>query len=111
MILVNGQAQSVDVHQYTREQIAKWLEFMRTRSGCLIVRLIKNQHTDNPSIQGVWDPFLNKTPKTAITQFPSSEYQKSPESIPTATEKILEIYSKQNRIDELSTVKNIVKST
>jgi hypothetical protein len=84
---------------------------MRTRSGCLIVRLLQPQHTDNPSIQGVWNPFLNKEPSITVTEFPSSELKKPLDSEPTASEKIAEIYSKQKHIDELSNVKNIVKLT
>ena len=79
---------------------------MRTRNGSTIVRLLQAQYTTNPSIQGVWNPFTNKTPKLSITKFPSTEFQKPLDSSPTATETILEMYEKQKQLD---IAKNIVK--
>jgi hypothetical protein len=98
----------MDVHQYSREQVLKWLEFMRTRNGSLIVRLLDAQHTDNPSIQGVWDPFLNKTSKLAVTKYPSKEFMKPSDAKQTATDKILELYEHQKQLD-FSSAKNIVQ--
>lgn len=82
---------------------------MRTRSGCLIVRLLHAQHTDNPSIQGVWNPFTNKTQKLAVTEFPIKEFQNPIDYVPTATEKIVEIYSKQKSTETTSSAENISK--
>jgi hypothetical protein len=56
-----------------KEQICKWVEHFRTRSGTQIVRFRKHWHTDNPSIQGIWHPFLFKDPKINTKIFPDEE--------------------------------------
>ncbi|CAF0800297.1 unnamed protein product [Brachionus calyciflorus] len=93
---LNGSTQTLDVHQYPREKLSKWLEFMRTRKGDTIVRLLKKQKTHNPSIQGVWNPFTNKTPTTAIEQFPSKNFEQPSSLEKTATDKILELSKNKN---------------
>ncbi len=79
------------MHQYPRDRLLKWLEFMRTRKGDTILRLFKKQKTQNPSIQGVWNPFTNKTQSLAVEKFPSDKFNGSLESEKTATEKIFEL--------------------
>lgn len=81
----------MDVHQFSREKLNKWLEFMRTRKGDTIVRILKKQKTHNPSIQGVWNPFTNKMPSRAIENFPSDNLNKPLAIEKTATEKIMEL--------------------
>jgi hypothetical protein len=93
---VNGSTQTLDVHQFTREKINKWIELMRTRKGDNFVRLLKKQQTHNPSIQGVWNPFLNKSAQLAIETFPSEKANEPNDSEKTATEKIIELYNQQN---------------
>ncbi|RNA22668.1 DNA polymerase alpha subunit B [Brachionus plicatilis] len=88
---LNGSKQNLDVHQYSREKLTKWLEFMRTRKGDTIVRILKKQKTHNPSIQGAWNPFTNKIPSRAVENFPSAELNKPASIEKTATEKILEL--------------------
>jgi large subunit ribosomal protein L43 len=42
------------------QDINKWLERLRGESGIKIEKIRKPWHTDNPSIQGTWTPFINK---------------------------------------------------
>ena len=67
---------------------------MRTRKGDTIVRLLKKQKTHNPSIQGVWNPFTNKSPSLAIEKFPSEKFNRPVEVEKSATEKIMELAKK-----------------
>ena len=90
--LVNGSSHSFDVHQYSREQIQKWLDFHRTRSGVEIQRLLKPQLTTSPSIQGLWNPFTNKATELAVKTYPSKEFINPADSKKTATDKIMELY-------------------
>lgn len=85
------------MHKYNIEQIKSWLEFLRTRNGQTITRLFNGQHTDNPSIQGIWNPFLNKNPKLSVLNYPSEQFQKPIDAQPTATEQILELLKKQQQ--------------
>lgn len=79
------------MHQFTREKLNNWIEFMRTRKGDHLVRLLKKQQTHNPSIQGVWNPFTNKSPTIAIESFPSEKLGKPLATEKTATEKLTEL--------------------
>ena len=84
----------MDVHQFSSEKIRSWLEFMRTRKGDNLVRLLKKQKTENPSIQGVWNPFTNKKLDRAIETFPIKDLR--PETVEkSATEKIVELMNEQ----------------
>lgn len=73
------------------DQICQWMEHFRTRSGVDIVRLRKNWHTDNPSIQGIWTPFTNKDTAKNLTTFPNEELSKCPELEISATERLMQM--------------------
>ena len=84
-----------------KDEVCKWLEFARTRSGEQIIRFRKPWHTDNPSIQGVWHPFLNKDPAINVKTFPDKELSEYIETELSATEKL------RRMADELKNVKLI----
>ena len=88
---MNGSHQTLNLNEHSRESLLKWLEFMRTRKGDTLVRLIKNQKTHTPSIQGVWTPFTNKRPELALENFPSPNLSTPLNPIKTATEHIKDI--------------------
>jgi large subunit ribosomal protein L43 len=77
-----------------KEQICKWVEHFRTRSGTQIVRFRKHWHTDNPSIQGIWHPFLFKDPKINTKIFPDEELSRFVQDT-SATEHVLKMYEEQ----------------
>ena len=70
---------------------------MRTRKGDNLVRLLKKQKTENPSIQGVWNPFTNKNQQTASESFPSTKINKPLDTEKTATEKIIELMNEAQK--------------
>ena len=92
---VTGVEQNHDVGMYSRERIADWLEFMRTRKGDTLVRLLKKQQTHNPSVQGVWTPFTNKQPWLSVEKYPSATLNVPKQTEKTATEKIIELAASQ----------------
>lgn len=69
-VLVNGETETVGCNKMTREEICKWLNWLKTRSGLPEMRYMKMWHTDNPSIQGVWSPFTHRDPALNIATFP-----------------------------------------
>ncbi len=71
---LNGQREHMSCHNFTREEVLKWVEYLRTRSGEPVERLRRFQHTDYPSIQGVWTPFTNASPHNNVTQFPDVSF-------------------------------------
>jgi hypothetical protein len=90
-MLVNGSSHVLHVSQFSHDKLSKWIEFMKTRKGGNLVRLFKKQKTDNPSVQGVWNPFTNKHPIGSIEKYPSVKYEQPLNSRLTATQKILEL--------------------
>ena len=58
--IVNGNSRVVSVKNQTAKEIMEHVSLLRTSSGIKATKLKKWWHTDNPSIQGNWTPFLNK---------------------------------------------------
>lgn len=56
---LNGNSQVVPVHNLSVEEVADFVSRLRTSSsGTKSTKLKKYWHTDRPSIQGNWSPFL-----------------------------------------------------
>lgn len=87
---LNGRREVIATNKMPAEEVAKWLEHLRTRSGEQIVKLVKNWHTDVPSVQGIWHPFTNKDPTLASTKFPAPELYRAKVEQKSATELVLE---------------------
>lgn len=75
------------------------MEHLRTRSGQEIVRLRKKQHTDTPSIQGIWTPWTNKDSAMNIADYSDKNMLKKVDGELTATEKLLELANKLREKD------------
>jgi large subunit ribosomal protein L43 len=88
--------QNHSVSQYTREKIKDWLEFMRTRKGDVLVRLLKKQQTHMPSIQGVWTPFTNKPTWASVEKFPSDKLSEPLVKPASATQKLIDLANKKD---------------
>jgi len=97
---LNGQREVISCHNFTSDQINKWLNLYTTRSGIPLMKYLKMWHTECPSIQGVWNPFLNMDPAMNITQFPSKDLSKPVWQDKSATEELLEKIKKHNINDE-----------
>lgn len=68
---VDGQRHWLNVKDFDREIIVKWIELMKTQandgSQC---RLRRMWHTENPSIQGPWTPYTFQDPSVNLIKFP-----------------------------------------
>ncbi|XP_055342925.1 39S ribosomal protein L43, mitochondrial-like [Paramacrobiotus metropolitanus] len=91
---LNGRKEDLTAPNYSREEIMKWVDYMRCRSGFEIVRFIKDQTTHHPSIQGPWHPFTNQPTDWNLLTFPNNEHFRKPTGTKTATELVLEIAEK-----------------
>ncbi|KAL8601251.1 hypothetical protein ACOMHN_003195 [Nucella lapillus] len=87
---LNGGCEVIRTANMPAEEVCKWLEHMRTRSGTQIVHLSKLWQTHNPSIQGVWHPFLNKHPVLGITPLPAPDLYHARTEEKSATQIVLE---------------------
>lgn len=92
---LNGEKDYINCHNFTREEVVKYTEYLKNKSGYPIVRLRKFWHTDTPSIQGVWTPFLHLDPEMNTRTFPDPECSRAIVNQLTATD-ILQIIAKEN---------------
>uniref|UniRef100_A0A8D9BW21 Large ribosomal subunit protein mL43 n=1 Tax=Cacopsylla melanoneura TaxID=428564 RepID=A0A8D9BW21_9HEMI len=101
---LNGERFHMSFHNFNREEITKWLNLMKTRAGAPIMAYRKLWHTNNPSIQGVWSPFVNQDTSLNITSFPNDKLSRMIQTEPTATELLLEMFKKQQLEDSEANV-------
>merc|ERR1719342_1276301 len=87
---LNGRTERIETGNMPAEEVAKWVEHLRTRSGVQIQRLKKDWHTDTPSIQGVWHPFLNKNPAISTTLLPAPHLYRAEVKGRSATDMVVE---------------------
>nr|CAD7568899.1 unnamed protein product [Timema californicum] len=92
---LNGERQVVNCHNFSREEVSKWVTLLRTQSGNPTIRYRKLWHTDSPSIQGPWTPFTNRRPELNLAQFPREEFSQPLNMPPSATEQLKEIFRQQ----------------
>lgn len=103
---LNGEREVISCHNFTAEQMIKWLNLYSTRSGIPLTRYVKMWHTECPSIQGVWSPFTNMDPALNITNFPSKDLSKPIWEEKSATEELLEIIERQKINEESDNSQN-----
>ncbi|XP_068210584.1 large ribosomal subunit protein mL43 [Palaemon carinicauda] len=96
---LNGGEEYISTHNLPCEDIVRWMAYMRGRSGYPTERLRKLQHTDHPSIQGVWTPWLHRDPQVNITTYPNEELSSAPVKEKSATEIIREMFEKQKLME------------
>lgn len=102
---LNGQTQWMNIRNFTETEIDWWInDFLRTRSGYELSQLISMNNVLTPSVQGVWNPFLNRPTELNVQQksFPIDERSRYRPELPSATEqlRILAEKLKQSDMDE-----------
>ncbi|KAJ9579560.1 hypothetical protein L9F63_004745 [Diploptera punctata] len=94
---LNGEKHYLNCHNFSRNDIHKWINLLRTQSGNQLIRYRKLWHTDNPSIQGPWSPFVNRRPELNLAEFPNEELSRPFYMPKTATDRLREIFEEQQR--------------
>lgn len=64
------------------------------------MRLRKMWHTDLPSIQGPWTPFMLRSPDNNLKSYPNSEQSRPLDIQPSATEKLIELFREQQKLTD-----------
>lgn len=72
---LNGSIREEEINSKTAEEIHQLIQKMASQSGLDIIRIRKPYHTDNPSIQGQWHPFINKPTSINIQSFGTDSRQ------------------------------------
>ncbi|XP_058804840.1 large ribosomal subunit protein mL43 [Phymastichus coffea] len=99
---LSGEIHWIPVHNYSRDEIVKYMELVRTQSSNgSTLRLRKMWHTEFPSIQGTWTPFTFRDPKLNTIEFPNDEIGACPKFEPTASEKIIQLFKEQQLCEVL----------
>lgn len=92
---VNGYKEKVDLTKMSKDEIAQWIGLMKRRSGVEIKRLRKEWHTDRPSIQGVWHPFMFKDTELNVVDIQDKKLSEYVSPYKSATQKLLEMQEEQ----------------
>ncbi|XP_064630809.1 large ribosomal subunit protein mL43-like [Lineus longissimus] len=87
---LNGEKHQVHIRNYNNHEVGEWIKYLRTHSGATDGRLEKKWHTDTPSIQGVWTPFLNKDSEVNLAEFPDEELGSAAVKELSATDELLQ---------------------
>ncbi|XP_017868723.1 PREDICTED: 39S ribosomal protein L43, mitochondrial [Drosophila arizonae] len=97
---LNGDREWLSCRNSTQDEISKWIDLLKTQNGSSSsMRLRKMWHTDVPSIQGPWTPFLLRLPDANNQTLPSKEASQPLDIPQTATEKLIELF-KQQKLEE-----------
>lgn len=91
----------IDLTRCTKEEIAQWIGLMRGRSGVQIMRIRKDWHTDTPSIQGMWNPFMFKDTKLNVTDKMDKSLSEYISKYKSASQKLIEMKKLQKQQKEL----------
>lgn len=97
---LNGETEILGAKCMAEQELRQWLEVARGSSGEPVARLRKMQHTDRPSIQGVWTPFTNAAPQNNLETFPSEEGYRAPQRDQSATELLRDLFARQRQQQE-----------
>lgn len=87
---MNGYREVLFLSDKQPSEICKWTEHLRTRSGVQIVKMINNIHTETPSTQGIWHPFMFTDTEWTVTKFPNKKLSSVLKTGKTATDIILD---------------------
>lgn len=66
---LNGAVREESLNAKTPQEIAQLIQKMAAESGLDKIRIRKPFHTDSPSIQGQWNPFVNKPSALNVQEF------------------------------------------
>ena len=100
LVSVNGYSEKVDLAKMSTEEIAQWIGLMKGRSGTQIKRLRKEWHTDRPSIQGVWHPFMFKDTEVNVLEKTDKKLSEYVSPYKSATQKLLDLQSEQKKLTD-----------
>lgn len=107
MLLVNGETQWLSCRNFTREEVSKWLELLRTQqTNHTGTRVRKLWYTDHPSIQGPWTPFTFRDPKLNLVKYPDLKLSQPDKFDKDTYEEFIELFEKQKIGNE--NIKNVV---
>uniref|UniRef100_A0A914WAB3 Large ribosomal subunit protein mL43 n=1 Tax=Plectus sambesii TaxID=2011161 RepID=A0A914WAB3_9BILA len=88
---LNGRTASTLVKNMDRDEVARHVNYLRTRSGQRIVQFERDEATNNPSVQGMWHPMLHQDTAMNSAALPDATFSKHHSSKQSATERVLQM--------------------
>ena len=70
MFLVNGEKLWQGLNREDYDVVSEWIDYYKNHSGKNYLVQKKYEYTENPTIQGMWHPFVNVEPEIATAKFP-----------------------------------------
>lgn len=64
------------------------------------MRLRKMWHTDIPSIQGPWTPFMLRSPNSNVITYPDAELSRPLDIQQSATDKLIQLFKEQQVLSD-----------
>jgi large subunit ribosomal protein L43 len=92
---LSGDRQWIPLSNCDRQHVNWWIQSLLTQQGDPQWRLLKQMHTDSPSIQGIWTPFTNKSIDRATRTYPDKDLNEMEYPQMTATQQIQELFEQQ----------------
>lgn len=100
--IVNGEREWLNCRNSSKDEILKWIELLKTQNGpSSAMRLRKMWHTNVPSVQGSWTPFLLRSPENSQLPFPNSELSIPTDVEESATEKLIKLFKEQQMLSNV----------
>ncbi|XP_013112622.1 large ribosomal subunit protein mL43 [Stomoxys calcitrans] len=99
---LDGEREWINCRNSTKDDILKWINFIKLQNGpSSSTRLRKMWHTNIPSIQSPWTPFILRHPSDNLVNFPTTEHSTPLDKQESATEKLLEVFRAQNNSEKV----------
>jgi len=105
---LNGERHWQSCHAYSKQELTEWLDVLRNASGKEFQVQQKYEFTDNPSVQGMWNSFMNVDPQVATAQFPNPELSIPRGTDLSATKILRQMYDKQQLLGGSTSTKTDV---
>jgi large subunit ribosomal protein L43 len=92
---LSGDRQWIPLSNCDKDRVNWWIHSLLTQQGDPQWRLIKQMHTDSPSVQGIWTPFTNKPIDRTTRTYPDQDLIEIEYPQMTATQQIQELFEQQ----------------
>lgn len=97
---MNGERLHQSFHKLNYAEVQQWMDFYRNHSGKNHVVQKKYEFTENPTVQGMWFPFVHSDPKIATAKFPIDEIRPL-NAQKSASQHLIELYQEHKNLTSI----------
>jgi len=103
---LNGEKLWQGLNREDYDVVSEWIDYYKNHSGKNYLVQKKYEYTENPTIQGMWHPFVNVEPEIATAKFPVDELSKPFGLQKTASQHLKELFEQQKSQANISDSEN-----